>query len=266
MGLFDFINQKEKTSMPYENTISHISELVIRKIPNKQIAYQFVMEELDAARQGDHVSIAFVENSGFLPNEYIGAMNNSCEEVDGAGGPQQELIKQAMAVVTSMEDMRDIKLGVVQQVIDAFNLQQKDDTTGEDIFTSPFTPKIEVQDQQGVELYILKLSKFSYDEVCTELSNIGTARHNIMLHPTGISDYAEKQNLISDLNDKWLIIFTTVLGQETIMNYISDTCSGDIRLFTKLLDTIDNEVSQLDLSPEKYGKKLIDRVTENIGI
>ena len=45
--------------------------------PSRELAKQFVLEELDAARQGNQKSIEFAKNSGFVDSEFNGAMQQS---------------------------------------------------------------------------------------------------------------------------------------------------------------------------------------------
>jgi len=66
---------------------------VSSRIKNYEVAKQFVLEELDAARQGNEYAQSFVKESGFEPNEYINAMERSFDEVDGPDGPQQTLLR-----------------------------------------------------------------------------------------------------------------------------------------------------------------------------
>lgn len=60
-----------------EKMAADIAEALIKDIPNKKTARQFVLEELDAARYGLEEAQAFVLNSGFMPFEYEGAMEKS---------------------------------------------------------------------------------------------------------------------------------------------------------------------------------------------
>ena len=58
--------------------IEHASFRVIQMMhqkhsPGQETAIQFVLEELEAASQGNQKSKNFVNNSGFLPSEYTGA-------------------------------------------------------------------------------------------------------------------------------------------------------------------------------------------------
>lgn len=59
----------------------------------QQVALQFVLEELDAARCGNDFVRDRIKIFYFNESEYIGAMNRSWEDVDGESGPQQLLLK-----------------------------------------------------------------------------------------------------------------------------------------------------------------------------
>jgi len=72
--------------------------LVNNKIHSEKIALQFILEELDAAKNGNLDALDFVKNSGFEASEYIGAMSNSFSQVDGSEGPQMTLHSIAMHI------------------------------------------------------------------------------------------------------------------------------------------------------------------------
>jgi len=58
-------------------TAKQIAEEVNKKISSKELARQFILEELDSARQGNSIAQNFVKNSGFKPYEYLGASNRT---------------------------------------------------------------------------------------------------------------------------------------------------------------------------------------------
>ena len=109
--------------MNVNDLASKIEKGVSDRIATKEVAFQFVLEELDAARQGNNAAIQFVNNSGFSASEYEGAMQNSFEEVDGANGPQQFLLSSIMQYRSDMDFMVNLRLKVVQKVIDHWQLK-----------------------------------------------------------------------------------------------------------------------------------------------
>lgn len=54
-----------------------VAQIINDKITSKSLAKQFVLEELDAARQGNDYAVNFVRQSGFGADEYIGAMSKT---------------------------------------------------------------------------------------------------------------------------------------------------------------------------------------------
>jgi hypothetical protein len=54
-----------------------IAEIVNREIRSKSTAMRFVLEELDAARQGNEYAVSFVETCGIPQSEYVGAMEQT---------------------------------------------------------------------------------------------------------------------------------------------------------------------------------------------
>ena len=98
-----------------------ISQEVQKKIGSYEVALQFVLEELDAARQGDDTAINFAINSGFSENDYKGAMNNSFDEVDGPGGPQL-LLLNFLFKIGDMDLMVSLRVATVDKIMQEWRL------------------------------------------------------------------------------------------------------------------------------------------------
>jgi hypothetical protein len=84
----------DKDGMDY--AASRFAGIICRKLTSSEIAYQFILEELDAASKGDSTAKKFAANSGIAYSEYKNALQNSIIEVDGPDGPQLLLIGLAM--------------------------------------------------------------------------------------------------------------------------------------------------------------------------
>ncbi|MBU3916340.1 hypothetical protein KKA14_12470 [bacterium] len=106
--------------------IVNITQGVNSRISSERVALQFVLEELDAARQGNEAAVQFVKNSGFSPSEYEGAMQNSFEEVDGPDGPQQFLLSSVMQFASDMDFMVSLRLKVVEKIIHDWGLNKQE--------------------------------------------------------------------------------------------------------------------------------------------
>lgn len=101
-------------------TINMLTDLTNQKINSKAIALQFILEELEAASQGNNDSIEFVKNSGFSKDEYENSMMNSMEEVDGPNGPQEFL-----TILLELNDrtlMAKIRIAIVDNIMKKWGL------------------------------------------------------------------------------------------------------------------------------------------------
>jgi hypothetical protein len=94
-----------------------ITNMVNQKINSKQIALQFVLEELDAARQGNEFANTFCKNSGFNSNEYIGALNKTRWD-----GDQSELEHIQLFLRSFLFQIKDIDLMVKLSTIIVDNI------------------------------------------------------------------------------------------------------------------------------------------------
>lgn len=105
----------EKDGIEYAS--KRFSEIILRKMPTEEIAYQFVLEEIEAASQGNDTAISFARNSGISPQEYKGAMRNSRPEVDGPDGPQQFILALCMQLQPNVDLIVDLRTKIVDNVM-----------------------------------------------------------------------------------------------------------------------------------------------------
>ena len=91
-----------------DKTAELLAEYVNQKILSEDVAMQFILEEIEATSQGNESARIFAENSGFDEDDYIGAMHNSFEEVDGENGPQQEILNLCMMLYPNQDLMADL--------------------------------------------------------------------------------------------------------------------------------------------------------------
>lgn len=76
----DFENQVRSDGVKHAG--KRIADILNEKITSQDLARQFVLEELDAARQGNDFAQSFVKSSGFKSFEYVGAINKTKWEGD----------------------------------------------------------------------------------------------------------------------------------------------------------------------------------------
>lgn len=146
----------------YQGQISeettHLIQLVtlkiIEKIPTYKVAYQFVLEEIEAASQGNALAKHFAQNSGIFPEEYQGAMCNSFYEVDGPGGPQQTLLMICSQFIQDAELMVFIRTSVVDNIMKMYSLGK---------YKVPFeiSPDTQIKIPDDNDLIILAISRNS---------------------------------------------------------------------------------------------------------
>ncbi len=104
-----------------DDIAENITGGVVNRISSYNVAMQFVLEELDAARHGNTEAQDFVKNSGFSEDEYQNSMRNSFNEVDGPDGPQQFLLTSLMSTVDK-DSMVKVRTKVVDNVMQIWKL------------------------------------------------------------------------------------------------------------------------------------------------
>lgn len=100
-----------------EYATDRVSDLVADKIPNANIAYRFILEELDGASRGNQESRNWAEDSGINPSEYRGALSDSIPEVDGPGGPQQLLVTFGLELSGNPPLMTEFRRTVADKIM-----------------------------------------------------------------------------------------------------------------------------------------------------
>ena len=151
-----------------------IATLINEKINSRDLAKQFVLEELDAARQGGiEDATNFAKESGFSPSEYIGAMQKTqltCNE------RELEYIQMLMRSFTySLSDkilMCRLNIAIVDEVMDNWYLGKYDTLTSdknEKIYSSDIDKKRDEYDEILNTLPILQ-SLINDEELMEALS------------------------------------------------------------------------------------------------
>ncbi|HAV2049125.1 hypothetical protein ACQUW1_05850 [Klebsiella pneumoniae] len=95
-----------------------IFNLINNKIKNAETAYQFILEELEAASLGNDEAQEFVSKNAFSITEFEAAMSNSSQDVDGPDGPQQSLTRAIMHLPANMITKSKVRIIIVQKIID----------------------------------------------------------------------------------------------------------------------------------------------------
>jgi hypothetical protein len=129
--MFGIFKEKRKKQSELEKLIERdgidyaakgCAAVIEKKLPTAEIAYQFIIEEIEAASQGSIASIKFARECGISRSEYKGAMNNSIPEVDGPGGPQQLILGLCMQLHPDMDLVVKFRTMIVDNVMQLFSL------------------------------------------------------------------------------------------------------------------------------------------------
>jgi len=101
-----------------ERTTKIFSDMIIRDmLKTEDIAYQFILEEIEASNQGNEKAIEFAKKIGISPEEYIGAMKHSRPEVDGANGPQQYLFSICTQLNSNIDLMVEFRIRIINNIM-----------------------------------------------------------------------------------------------------------------------------------------------------
>lgn len=85
-----------------------------------EIAYQFVLEELESASLGSPEAKKFAFESGISSTEFKGSLERSRPEVDGPGGPQQTVISNCLQLRDDPNLMVKFRLSVLDKIMRDF--------------------------------------------------------------------------------------------------------------------------------------------------
>lgn len=181
-----------------------------------------------------------------------GVMYHQLGMYEKAAKDYEKAVELETADNTGSLDVAKHNLSLVYELING----QDDD------FTSLFEPTPELQSEEGVQTYMLKLSRFNHSKICIEFSNVMSAKYNLMSVPTGLNDFQKVQALVTDLTDKALAICMLSFGQNAIFSY----CGGDSRIFNELISETDKIVASLDLEPEHHGEQLLNRLRKHLNL
>ncbi len=99
--------------------VKKIISIIESKKNSKEVARQFVLEELDAARQGNDFLKDRIKNFYINDTDYIGAMNRSWEDVDGPTGPQQFLVVLTMQISKKIgiDNATMVRISIVEYIM-----------------------------------------------------------------------------------------------------------------------------------------------------
>jgi len=141
MGFFDSLFGKKERSqadIDFENHVRHdgaiyagqrLADIINEKITSKDLAVQFILEELDAARQGNSFAKTFALNSGFEPSQYIGAMEKTKWEGDVSELEHIQLFYRIFLVkISDTNLMVELSTVIVDNIMKMWKLGKYEET------------------------------------------------------------------------------------------------------------------------------------------
>lgn len=104
------------------------STVIFPLLSSQRLAWEFILEELDGARQGGSSAREWAATCGIAETYYIGALNRDNSRIDGPGGPQQTLAVLCLNVNHDHgpEAMAALRTAVGKKVIEHFALDRYD--------------------------------------------------------------------------------------------------------------------------------------------
>jgi hypothetical protein len=103
-----------------EHATQRFADVLCGMLKTKELAYQFSLEEIESASQGNEEAISFAIDSGIPSSEYNGAMQRSCPEVDGKDGPQQFLLNITTQLNSDTDLMVEFRTNIASKVMEYF--------------------------------------------------------------------------------------------------------------------------------------------------
>jgi hypothetical protein len=117
----EFENQVKREGYQYAG--KRIAGIVNKKITSQDLAREFILEELDAARQGNQFAQNFVKNSGFNSFEYVGAINRTKWEGDESELEHIQLfLRSLLTKISDIDLMVKLSTTVVDEIMKEWEL------------------------------------------------------------------------------------------------------------------------------------------------
>jgi hypothetical protein len=288
--LFGNKNKMEETikksihKMIEEDNTESIEKIYAKQLSEKtksrEVAKQFILEEMQGARLGNAKAQEFVKNSGFSEFE-IDLQINSEKFKDDVEELWQMLNTFCMAFYPDRKKMSDLRLMIVDNYMKIWKLgkykindksnENNNQSSGNKIIitdTSSFEQEITVGSKEGFIYYFSKIKKLSLQDICIELSNVMAIKFNLTSLPINVIAQAWNKNeqliqqQIIEMNDRALIILMVVFGQSTLEKYEG----GDTRALIGLLDKLDEKVASEKLPPMEHGCTLLQNLKKELKI
>lgn len=107
-----------------DSAVFELIKIIDSKKNSKKVVWQFILEELDAAKNGDFVVQDRMKRFYINEADYNGAMLRSWEDVDGPTGPQQFLVMLTMTLADKigLQGAALVRISIVEFIIHHYKL------------------------------------------------------------------------------------------------------------------------------------------------
>lgn len=237
-----------------EHAIHRLTEVILNKIGSKEIAYQFILEELEGASMGNSISKGFAKASGINPIEYKGAMDNSMIEVDGPEGPQQFLRYLGMQLSESLRVQ--VSLGVVDGVMKHFSLGKYKEpkiSVDHNLFLKEIGVNVLAIISNDEVIYINKESNKLYEvDSDGDAKLIGRSANMVLIDQT---TGARLETFVAFDEEESYALFTAKIGMQERFNFLIQNLYGFYaKNMPVLLNATSNYASQYIYTYRVYKK------------
>ena len=100
-----------------EHATDRFADVICDMIKSRELAYQFILEEVEAASTGNQIAKKFSSESGISSMEYEDAMQKSCPEIDGVNGPQQFLNNISAQLISDTDLMVEFRTKIADKIM-----------------------------------------------------------------------------------------------------------------------------------------------------
>ncbi|VAW64811.1 Glycosaminoglycan attachment site [hydrothermal vent metagenome] len=102
-----------------DSALLKLVRIIESKQDSRKVAWQFVLEELDAAKDGNDFVRDRIKSFYINSSDYLGAMSRSWSDVDGSDGPQQFLLALVMTLSerVGIQIAATVRISIVEYII-----------------------------------------------------------------------------------------------------------------------------------------------------
>lgn len=106
----------------YDAAVTYASELVLKTIPDRAVAYHFVAQQIEAASRGDQEAAIFASKSGITPTDYDGSSLINLPGVAGPTGPLAQMLRILLEGKGGYTAGKELRWDIVDSVMRKYEI------------------------------------------------------------------------------------------------------------------------------------------------